>query len=318
MQAPTAHFFERHSKITLLGVILFLSILSLLLLNTLASTFLGLGKVVIYQAHPIYGYSPKPNQIVSRNKNHTIKINNLGLRAEKDWDDSPTHKVLFVGDSVTYGGSYIDNSELFSALAVQHYPHLISGNAGVNGWGVNNVHAFIKEMAFLPAETYVSIFPEGDFYRGLQRIGGQPFWTKPPRFALEELFHYFIYKIHLSQMPLTTPFMNNDAEKTKVAEVAVRNLKDLDNYLKSNHRQHIIFISPSKLQVAGTEPNDPILKKLFAKYNLKVNYLDEKLKTIPDEEKQAIFHDGIHLTAQGHQLWAKLIAPYLNRDFNDN
>src|SRR5690348_151461 len=136
--------FERHPNITLLSVICILFLAVVLFTNYVVSGLFGLGKVVIYDANPIYGYRAKQNQTVARNPHRIVKINNLGLRAEQDWELKDFHhKILFLGDSVTYGGSYISNDQLFSHLIGKKIPEYIVGNAGVNGWGVNNVHAFI-------------------------------------------------------------------------------------------------------------------------------------------------------------------------------
>jgi hypothetical protein len=304
--------FQRYSKLTMATLVVVVLLLCLILLEIFAKN-LGLGAVVVYETNPIYGYRPKPNQTLKRNS-HTIYINNLGLRAESIWEkNNPANKILFLGDSVTYGGSYISNSQLFSTLALTHFPLYIAGNAGVNGWGVNNVHALIKETAFLPAQVYISVFPEGDFYRGLQRIGGQPFWTKKPRFALEELFQYFIYKIQLKKMPIVEYYDRSDFEKEQIASIAVRNLKDYDDFLKAHHKIHLIYITPSCLQTLSLEKEDEILKNLFVKYGLKVDYIKRKINHLSPEEKHALFHDSIHLSVKGHQQWAQIIAADLQK-----
>jgi hypothetical protein len=243
---------------------------------------------------------------VARVSQHVIKINNLGLRAEEDWKiDDFQSKILFLGDSVTYGGSYISNQELFSNLAVKELAGYVAGNAGTNAWGVNNVHALVKEMEFLPAKIFVSVFPEGDFYRGLQRIGGQPFWTKKPALALSELFQFFVYQLELKQKSARQAF--TEADKIKIANIAVRNLQDLDNFLKEHNRIHLIYITPSLKQVLGLDGEDKIIKSLFNQYGLKVTYLIDRMPPLTPTQKKDIFHDNIHLSPQGHQLWAKLI-----------
>lgn len=305
------NFFERHPKLTLAAIVLFGSSLLVVGLNAMAG-FFGLGKTIVYEAHPIYGYRPEPNQNVARTSQVKIKINNLGLRAEEDWDaHNFHHKVLFLGDSVTYGGSYVDNQQLFSYLAVKSFPPYQGGNAGVNAWGVHNVHALVQEAHFMPAQIFVSVFPEGDFYRGLQRIGGQPFWTRKPSFALEELGHYFIYQIHLKKTPLHHFATLPESEKIKIAETAVMRLKELDDYLKANHRDHLIYISPSRSQLLHEAAVDQYLPPLFAKYQLRVTYLKDQLEQLPPEEVKSIFHDEIHLTPRGHEVWAQLISPDL-------
>lgn len=305
--------FEKHPKLTLTGVLLFLSVISIVSLEWAAGFFFGLGNPVIYESHPVYGYRPEPNQMVSRKKHDMVQINNLGLRATKDWDQSNTkHKILFLGDSVTYGGSYITNEQLFSTLAVEWLPGYESGNAGVNGWGVNNVCALVTEMNFLPADIYVSVFPEGDFYRGLSRIGGQPFWTTKPRYALEELFHYFMYKIQLRQMPPTHFYRLNSQDKAHIASIAVRNLKSMDDFLRRHGKTHLIYISPSRSEMLELQTEDMALKRLFKDYDLKVSYLKDRIGNQTPDVK-VFFHDEIHLSVEGHQQWAKMIEPDLKR-----
>ena len=80
---------------------------------------MGLGKPVLYQADLRYGYRPQPNKEYQRYYGAKIKLNNLSLRTNEDWDIKKDNKILFLGDSVTYGGSYIDNTELFSNLAAK-------------------------------------------------------------------------------------------------------------------------------------------------------------------------------------------------------
>ena len=56
---------------------------------------MGLGNPVIYQTNPFYGYRPLPNQEVTRFYGAKLKFNNLGLRANEDWDEKVEDKILF-------------------------------------------------------------------------------------------------------------------------------------------------------------------------------------------------------------------------------
>lgn len=310
------NFFEKYPKLTLIFILAVFGLLILFLAEKLAQSF-GLGNVLIYDSHPVYGYRPQANQVVFRHKDKPIQINNLGLRAEQDWDENPTKpRILFLGDSVTYGGSYIKNNELFSSLAVQNIPSHESANAGVNAWGVLNVHALVKEMNFTPADIYVSVFPEGDFYRGLMRIGGQPFWTRQPNTGLEELVHYLIYKIQLTQTAPNLMYRLSDDEKYKIVAHAAFHLKEYDDFLKKENKQHLIYISPSQSHLAQKLPNDPLIEKAIQMHGLKIVYLRERIPEMPIEEIKSLFHDEIHLSPKGHQLWASIIEKDLNALLN--
>ena len=306
--------FERYPKMTLATLLILLSGLMLVALEWGAKTFFGLGHVVIYETHPLYGYRPSPNQQVSRTPHASVSINNLGLRANTDWEfTQPHHKVLFLGDSVTYGGSYISNEDLFSQLAVKSLPSWQAGNAGVNGWGVSNVSAFILTQQFLPADVYVSVFPEGDFYRGINRIGGQPLWTVKPRFALEELFHYGLYQLQLRKYPATISYHEEHVATPAIVEHAVQDLKALHDYLTLQGKIHLIYISPTQKQIVEQAKFDPIVKSMLKKYRLPVIYISDRLPDVSKTQKEAWFHDSIHLSQTGHRQWSQIIADDLNK-----
>lgn len=287
----------------------------LIAFESLARYGLRLGHVVVYDAHPIYGFRPKPNQSVSR-LGHTVTFNQDSLRAHPDWGTSPIQdRILFLGDSVTYGGSYIDNDKLFSRHAAQAL-NLIDGNAGVNAWGVLNIHALITEMPFLPAATYVTVLPEGDFYRGLNRIGGQPFWTRQPEFALEEIIYYGLYKLNLRMNGFLNPQALPLEEQRQIVHVAARYLKEMDAFIKSKGYQHVIFITPNLSQAQQEAPIDTLIQDTLSSMGLKAYYLLEDVQKQNDID--SLFYDSIHLTEKGHDVWGQLISTNLRNHVNLN
>lgn len=300
--------FERHPKKTALFLSLFFGTSALFLLELSAKYVFGLGKPVLYDNSVIYGYRPLPNQTVSRHAHQIIHTNNLGYRANQDWDNNPNNKVLFLGDSVTYGGSYIDNQQLFSHIALEQVSNYTSANAGVNGWGVNNVSAYITSLESPPAQIYVSVFPEGDFYRGLTRIGGQPFWSIEPKFALLELFFHFIYQISLYKTPPVHYLALSDPQRETIVKIAIENLQKLNSYLKKHDRVHLIYITPTRSQLLNQAQKDQIVASLLNKHQIKVIYLQERIASLTKEQKENLYHDEIHLSEFGHQVWGHVIG----------
>lgn len=74
-------------------VILIVFILIIKLGDLILQKIYGLGNVVVYQNSIISGYTLKPNQVVKR-KNNIIKINNLGMRSNNDWDEKKRYKNI--------------------------------------------------------------------------------------------------------------------------------------------------------------------------------------------------------------------------------
>ena len=78
--------------------------------------YIGLGDPIRYDSNYIYGYAPKENQKKQRFKNSYITINDAGLRSLNKWKNNSKRKIIFLGDSITYGGSYVDDKDIFSSL----------------------------------------------------------------------------------------------------------------------------------------------------------------------------------------------------------
>jgi len=305
--------FEKHRKKTIIAIVLFVTTLLIGATEIFLEKVMGLGNPVIYSSYPLYGYRPLPEREYSRFWGTKIQFNNLALRSERDWDKNIEDKILFLGDSVTYGGSYIGNTELFSFLSVKSLgDSYISGNAGVNAWGVENVYGLIVESNFTPAKVYVTIFPEGDFYRGLVRLQGLPFFNKAPKFAFEELWYYFCYRQNNNRYKKWQSYANEQT-KTLVVEKAVKKLKKMDVFLKERGYRHLIFITPTKKQVTEGVEKDSLVNDLLVKYELFPYYIIDEMNklNLSKKEIEDSYYDRIHLTKIGHKIWSEIIASKL-------
>jgi hypothetical protein len=315
MKQLEASPFERHPRLTLAAFFLAFLVLFAAGAEVALKWLTGLGRPVLFYAHPAYGYRLKPNQETWRFGGAHFKINNLGLRASEDWDDEIRDKILFVGDSVTYGGNHVSNHELFSALAVKDLAGLKSGNAGIPNWGVENVYGLVVEEKFLPAAAYVTTFIEDDFYRGLTLGKNRP-WIKyqRPMFALTELADFVWHKYLMNTAEFNRREREGVPEDVRV-ERAARKLKAMDEFLRAAGHAHLIFISPTRQQVLNVKPRDARVREQLEKHGVRAVYLLDKprIATASLEEKRAWYQDNDHLTPQGHAVWGELIGEELKR-----
>jgi len=273
---------NKYRRLILIISVIAFSLLLIGVSEVFLARYMGLGEPVLYDSSPIYGYRPLPGKTYSRFYGKEVKFNNLGLRSESDWNEDIEDKILFLGDSVTYGGSYISNTELFSYLSVKNLGNnYVSGNAGVNAWGVENIYGLIVESGFMPAGIYVTVIPESDFYRGLTRIHGLPFYNEDPKYAFQELFDYFIINKNNNKRYKGWQHYADKNTKAFVIEKAVKKLKMIDVLLKEKGYKHLIFISPKKRQVIkhlekDLLKKDPLVKKFLTKHGLFPFYIKEK------------------------------------------
>ncbi|MCX5796589.1 MAG: hypothetical protein NTY77_13930 [Elusimicrobia bacterium] len=309
-------FFERNTKTTIIGFLAVAIICSVVATELILRRFMGLGNPPLYDSSPFYGYRLLPNQKIKRFHGAEIKVNNLGLRAQADWQGDVKNKVLFLGDSVAYGGSYIDNSELFAVLAVGTIAGHVGGDAGVNGWGIENIHGLVVGTHFTPASTYVTVVTEGDFYRGLTRMSGLPFFNKKPTCALEEVILFLTNEIDNNRRYVEWQSFASQHEQEAVVEKAVIKLQEMDEFLKKRKSKHLIFISPSRAQVLHGDSKEPLVRQMLEKHGIKTIYILDKLAKMPAVRQAAIFYDSIHLTKEGHRVWADIIGLELREVLN--
>jgi hypothetical protein len=316
MKPSADSVFERHPRTTLAAIWLVYLVLFTLGAEICLRQLSGLGQPVLYHSNPSYGYRVRPNQETWRFGGAHLKINNLGLRAQQDWDARKEGKILFLGDSVTFGGNHVSNENLFSELAVARLPGFASGNAGVPNWGVENVYGLVVETQFLPARVYVSTFIEADFYRGLQ-VGQELPWVKyePPLFALQELADFAWHKFVKRTRQSNQRVREKEPAEVRVARAAMK-LQALDAFLKGRGYRHFIFISPTREQALGQQGRDPRVQAELEKYGIEVLYLlDHPIaRATPPEERRSWYQDDLHLTAKGHAVWGELIGEQLARE----
>src|SRR5437763_17186053 len=114
---PPSIFARRKRKFRWAARLAGTAIILLLVIELALRLVLGLGNPVIYQPDPACGYLPVPNQHVTRFFCRN-DINSFGLRCPEFTANKPpgTLRILFVGDSVTYGTTHVDQSKIFTSL----------------------------------------------------------------------------------------------------------------------------------------------------------------------------------------------------------
>jgi hypothetical protein len=322
----TGNRFARHPVATIAVLLTILVLFSLLLSELFLRTFSGLGNPPLYELSPLYGYRLNPNQVIEPRGSMgflyaaRLTTNNLGLRAAGEWDSNRAGKILFLGDSVTYGGQYVADSQLFSSVAGSRLPGWQVGNGGTNAWGIGNIVGLVMDYGFSPSEVVVTCVLEGDFYRGTTRASSMPLWTERPRFALQDLVMHFIWRANESRYGSTIDTaIKDEVHLDSIADRAANRLKELDDYLKRQQVKHFIFILPTRSQVVDDEPPDVRIGQALQRYEVDAEYLLPELLSLESDKvkRREWFHDGVHLEPQGHQAYGSLIGDALSHALSD-
>jgi len=286
---------------------------------------LGLGNPLLYKDDKLIGYRLRANQTKKRFQNSKITIDYEGFRIDPNQiKDNNAENIIFVGDSVTHGGSYIDDSELFSSIYCKNNSKLHCLNAAVNAWGILNMARFISNFSIyserVPSKFILVISP-ADELRNLTQLSSMPYWSKPPKNpkAINELINYILWRYRVSF--LSSEIVENKKELLKKSEINSKTIqqawKDLDNFIESSNSKVEVIITPPNKWFQEPKKSKKEIKSYddylsFISRNPKVSKTCNLYYYIKDEYSSYDYVDAVHLSKDGHKKWAEKIKSCLS------
>lgn len=302
-------------------IILFVSFF--LLLIAITEGFLryqGFGTPIIYEKSNQYGYAPAPNQKLVRFNNKKVTIDSNGFRKGSETNNT-NNKIYFLGDSVTYGGSYVDDDELFSenfCKKINQNSKKIFNcyNGGVNAYGFENIIERYKSIKKNKDTFIIITLIPGDFSRNFVQIESLPYFTKRHTQFLKatiELTAYYLdiarTNLRFDEKKFSIEQKLDDYMKKKIAE----NLYQLQELQKKDPNLIIFFFPPKEflLEKNLNEFDNFFFKKIYNKKNY-YNLTDD-LKSL--NNKDNIYYDSIHLNSKGHQIMSEVLFKLLKSNF---
>ena len=313
-------------KYRIIFVILFSILVSFILGNIYLGKSYGLGDPIKYYVSPSYGYALRENQIMTRDNEHFISINNVGMRNKSDYSKSEKDNlILFFGDSVVYGGSYIDDDDTVSSkfcsfISSFKKKKFFCGNYAVNAYGITNITQRIKSVNYkLKSKFTVVLLTSGNIQRGKTSLSGQPFFMKeikPPFRAIKEVILFYVDNFRLkSRYSLSNKLKNETYDKyysdekgelnENIKNFYVNEINELFETFKKNKSNHLIIYLSSKNEFLNnqTPKEKNILIERANNYKANLLIIDKFDK----KQLNDIFYDNIHLTKFGHEFIAEKI-----------
>ena len=296
-------------------ILLFILVPAILFVTTITELYLknlGLGDPIRYDSNIFYGYSPKANQKKIRFDNASVTINSFGLRSVYNWESDKRKKIVFLGDSVTYGGSYIDDKDLFSHLVCEKLNQFICGNAGVNSYGVyNTVMRSQFDERIQSADIFIYLFPPDDFLREYKDKKTAHFYLNNKKFilpAITEAINFVSTKYDLNKhIAKIDDTQIKSYTNLKFIDYSIKLLIEEIENKKNNNKSVLVFLSNRK--------DDKLLKKTVNKYiksqlkkKIDVHLLENTLT-----EDSFFYDDTVHLSKKGHEVVADRISSILQK-----
>ena len=295
----------------------------------------GLGDPIVYRANTAYRFAPRPDQRVKRLRGSWVTINESGYRSTESWKKNAAFKVLWLGDSVTWGGTYIDDTETFAELSCGRIEEAtgleaVCGNGGVNAYGVDNIVSRLRyDRTGADANVVVVVVSWINFLLGKKNIEGNGFFTYTPPSPVRALWEVSLYMVVRLNTYLQMDEDTFFCDEAYASAVMRESLAELLQVLKKKQDEgktvllartlHAYEVAEGNAEVFDIplwpwcipDASTFLADLEGATHTAGVPYLDltnavrEATRT---GSAEPIFRDDTHLTVRGHQVYAQAIS----------
>ena len=271
---------------------------------------LGLGNPVLIAPDAAAGYTLKPNQNVWRFFCRTRTDGN-GMRSEAP-AARPANgalRVMFVGDSLTYGTSRVSQDDLFTERVKRELPAVLGRpvevlNASAGAWAIENELGYVRSRGVFNSHLVLLVLNSGDLGQPRSRVEdvGRDLPVKAPAMAMEELWErYLLPRLRLAQRKVDA----GDAARVDANQVAA-SLAELEEFRQlvtgQGARMGIVYIPFRKEMPEPAGAMGRTLREWAAGHG--VPLMDMTAVESGHSVKEIDLDAGVHLNAEGHRLVA--------------
>jgi hypothetical protein len=239
------------------------------------------------------------------------------MRSDEITEVKPPNKVriLVLGDSVPYGGSYIDQADTFCAVAQQIlntkgqcYQVL---NAGTNAWGPQNIAKCLEKRGTYEADMVIVYLPWSDLRRPFSNFHTVPFWSNTPGWALAEFFRHGAWM--LFGICSRRWKSGGHSSANQILELNLKALNNIREYCIAKRTSVYFFWSPAREVVQRRSLVDlTIDKDRF--YSIIPNRITVDMESVfrKSPNVDSLFKDDCHYSRKGHRFVGKILADFIS------
>jgi len=272
-------------------------------------TLWGLGTPILVQPDPACGYILQPSQDVIRFHVHTY-INRHSMRSDeiKPLKQQGTIRIVFLGDSITYGTTQVDQSQIFTEILHRELPSRLGHpvevlNAAVSAWAPSNELDFIKSRGTFDADLLIWVWNSADLMQPRATLDqlGDKLASRKPSTALGELFQRYIFIKLFRLAARSDAGTSSGPVDTFAKRQNLGALSEMLDLLRPRHIPLVIMYIPT-----GKDIKTNALPSEIADWATKehVGITDVSPYLAGKEPKALVLPDGAHYNGAGHRLIA--------------
>ena len=282
----------------------------------------GFCDALLYQSSDRYEYIAQPNQERHR-FGVRLRTNSYSQRSEEP--DSTKTIVLGLGDSILFGGGWMDHDSLATTLFSDETGMQML-NISSGSWGPDNCAAYLKEKGTFGAQAMVLVCSSHDAYDGMTFAPVVGVWPNYPdrqyRLAIWEAIDRYLIpyvKMKTARKQYADPDVEidkkaADRQVVKKSPYFVKGFDKLKQMADSVNIPMYIYLHAESGEVQQGRYNE--LGQQILQW---ADSADVKLiNGIKEGERLEMYHDAIHLNEQGQRHLADVLKKYVKVNGNGN
>lgn len=274
---------------------------------------LGLGNPVLIAPDSACSYTLAPNQNVYRFfcRTHTDRY---GMRSDS-FAPIPSPgalRIMFVGDSVTYGTSRVDQSKIFTEVLHRKLPSVLHRpvevlNASAGGWAIDNELSWLRSRGTFHSGLVILVLNSGDL--GQSRADIHDAGDETPQTRPGTAFGEIWDRVLKPRLFHGSPHIDaGDAAPPDPGAILRANLGELDQFQTiasaDGARMAILYIPFRKEIPSPANQSEAALMTWSIAHHVPLFDMTDAEARYPTTQ---VSLDGDHLTSFGHRVIADAV-----------
>lgn len=275
----------------------------------------GFCDALLFRSSDRYEYIAQPNQDRHR-LGVRLMTNSFCQRSEEP--DSTKNIILGLGDSVIFGGGWMDHDSLATTL-FSNESGMQMLNISCGSWGPDNCVAYLREKGTFGAKAMVLVCSSHDAYDGMTFISVVGVWPNYPekqyKLAIWEAIDRYVIP-YVKVKTQTKRYADPDAEVVKKAAdrqviqkspYFVKGFDDLKQIADSLQIPFYVYLHAEQGELKQGKYNDMGQQILLWADSAQVTLING----IDEGETAEMYHDAIHMNERGQRHLADVLKKYL-------
>ena len=276
---------------------------------------LGFGRPLLYIPDARAGYIPAPNQDLRR-LGARIHINEHGMRSDSVRDPKPVpeRRLLLIGDSVTFGTTYVGQESIFASLVERglNGDHGVGAevlNASAGGWAPENEYQYLLSRGTFDADLVIFVVNTNDLGQPFEPFKASPqFPIKDPWTATGEVLERYVAPRILSGIQIADPGSAPTSEPDPAIELRVlQALSQASAFARNHGAVFMLVFSPTDAVEMKTPAWRTAIENLESWAHDSHVVLIDMTPSYSQYTRDEVYFDGLHLRPFGHRLVAAKI-----------